>query len=72
MREGGGHISLHIFQQRLQLCFKPRLNQRSTQETMGIQSDRSPDFRNFGTFNLGVSGKMTFGCSPCGEPQRII
>jgi len=64
------HISLQIFQQMLQLCFKPRLNQRSAQEIIGVQSDKSPNFKNFGTLNLGVLGKMTFGCSPCGKPQK--
>jgi hypothetical protein len=28
---------------------------------MGIQSGRSPNFRNFETPDLGVQGKMTFG-----------
>jgi hypothetical protein len=34
---------------------------------MGIQSGGSPNFKyfeNFGTFDLGVFGKMSFGCSP--------
>jgi hypothetical protein len=45
------YILLKISWQGLQLCFKTHLNQRSTQEVMGFQSYRGP---NFGTPNLGV------------------
>jgi hypothetical protein len=31
---------------------------------MGLQSGRNPNFKHFKTPNLGVSGKMTFGCNP--------
>jgi len=31
---------------------------------MDLQSGESPNLRNFGTLDLGVWGKMTFGCSP--------
>jgi hypothetical protein len=31
---------------------------------MGLQSGRSPNFENFETLDLGVLGKMTFGCNP--------
>jgi hypothetical protein len=43
--------------------YKTHFKQRSKQQVMGFQSDENP---NFGTFDLGVLGKMTFGCSPCG------
>jgi hypothetical protein len=35
---------------------------------MGVQNDESPNFKNYGTFDLKVLGKMEFGCSPHGEP----
>jgi len=60
------HISLKNYQQGLQFYFKPHLNRRSTQEVLGFQNSGSPNFENFGTFNLGVPRKMTFGCSPHG------
>jgi hypothetical protein len=43
--------------------FIPHFNQRYTQEIMGFQSGESFNFK---TFNLGISRKMTFGCSPYG------
>jgi len=39
---------------KLQVCLKPHLNQKSTQEVMGPQSSKSPNFENFRTPNLGV------------------
>jgi hypothetical protein len=39
---------------------------------MGFKSGGNPNFGNFGTPDLGVLGKMTFGCSPHGQSQRII
>jgi len=41
----------------LQLCFQPHLNWRSAQKVMGLQSRKSPNFENFGTPNLEVSGQ---------------
>jgi hypothetical protein len=66
------HIFLENSRKNLQLFFKPCLNWRSTQEIMSLQSGQSPDFKNFGTPNLGVLGKMTFGCSPYGQAQKIL
>ncbi len=40
---------LEIFQQGLQLCFKPHLNRRSAHKVMGPQSCISPNFGNFET-----------------------
>jgi len=57
------HISLERSQQRLQLCFKPCLNGRFAQEIMGFQNDKGFNFGNFGIPNLGVLGKVTFGCN---------
>jgi hypothetical protein len=51
------HILLEILQHGLQLFFRPHLNRRSTQEVMGIQSRRNPNFGNFKTSNLGVLGQ---------------
>jgi hypothetical protein len=51
------HIPLESSQWWLQLCFKPYLNKRSTEEVIGLQSCWSPNFGNFGTPNLGVPGQ---------------
>jgi hypothetical protein len=48
------------------IFFKARVNKRSTQEVISLQSGGSPNFGNFETPNLGILGKLTFGCSPCG------
>jgi len=66
------HILLKIFQKGLQLVFRPHLNQRSRKEVMGLQNDKIPNFENFETPDLGVLGKMTFGCNPHGQSQRIL
>jgi hypothetical protein len=58
------HMSLESSQQGLKLWFRTHLNQKISQEVMGLQSGGSPNFGNFGTFDLGVLGKMTFRCSP--------
>jgi hypothetical protein len=46
------YISLEISPQALQLCFRPHLNWRSTQEVMALQNVKSPNFGNFGTPKL--------------------
>jgi hypothetical protein len=43
-----------------------------SQEVMGFQSCRSRNFENFETPNLRSQDKMTFGCRPCGQAQRIL
>jgi hypothetical protein len=63
------HISLKSYQRGLQLFFRPHLNKRSEQEIMSVQSDRSPNFENFGIPNLEILRKMTFECSPHGESK---
>jgi hypothetical protein len=55
------HISLEIFQWRLQLCLKPCFNRRYEKEVMGLQSGKSPNFKKFGTPNLGVPKKWHLG-----------
>jgi hypothetical protein len=57
---------LESSQQVLQLCFNLHFNWSFAQEVMGIQSGKSPNLGNFRTLDLGVQGKMTFGCSPYG------
>jgi hypothetical protein len=69
---GAWHASLKNSWQRLQLCFKPHLDQRSTQEVISVQSGKSPNFGNFKTPDLGVLGKMTFGCNPHGQSHIIL
>ncbi len=44
------HISLEIFWWKLQLCFRPHLNRRSTHKVMGVQSHGNPNFGNFGCY----------------------
>jgi hypothetical protein len=44
--------------------FGPHLNQRSTQEVMGVQSGENLNLGNFKIPDLGIRGKITFGCSP--------
>jgi hypothetical protein len=60
------HISLERSWQGIQLFFKPHFNRMFTQEVMGLQNGKSPNFQNFETPNLGVLGKMIFGCNPYG------
>jgi hypothetical protein len=51
------HIMLESSWSRLRLCFKSHLNQRFPQEIIGLQSCESPNFKNFGTPNLGIPGQ---------------
>jgi len=51
------HISLESFRQGLQFGFRPHFDWRFSQEVMGLQSCKSPNFGNFETPNLGVLGQ---------------
>ncbi len=51
------HIQLESSWRGLQLCFIPHLNSRFTQEVIGFQSCRRPNFENFETTNLEVLGQ---------------
>jgi hypothetical protein len=51
------HILLESFRRVLKLCFRPHLNRRFAQKIIGLQSRGNPNFGNFGTPNLGVSGQ---------------
>jgi len=55
------------FLMRVTNIFRPHLNWRFAQKVIGIQNGGSPNFRNFGIHDLGISRKMTFGCSPHGQ-----
>jgi hypothetical protein len=43
---------------------KPHFNRRFAQEVKSVQSEGSPNFKNFMTVNLGVPREITFGSSP--------
>jgi hypothetical protein len=58
------HISLKISRWGLQFYFKPCLNQSLHNKLLESKVAWIFKFRNFGTPDLGVPGKMTFGCSP--------
>ncbi len=65
---------LESYRRKLQLCFKPHLNERSTHKVMGPQSRGSLNFGNFGTPLWKSRDKMPFGfgCEPRGEAQSIL
>jgi hypothetical protein len=58
------HILLESFWQGLQFCFQCHFNRRFTQEVMDLQSHGSPNFKNFGTPNLGVRGQNDIWMQP--------
>jgi hypothetical protein len=69
------HIPLESFWQGLKLCFRPHLHQRFSHKVMGLQSSKSSNFKNFGNFEIPTWecwDKMTFGCWPNGQAQRIL
>jgi hypothetical protein len=66
------HISFESSWRELQICFRCHLNQSFAQEVIGIQSGKSPNFKNYETPDLGILKKTPFGYSPYGEPQRIL
>jgi len=68
------HILLKSFQRGLQLCFRPHLNQRFSQEVMSFQSLKSLNFWNFGTPKLTWKSwdKMTFGHGPYGQTKKKL
>jgi len=59
-------------QQELQLCFKPRPNQRSEQRVIVPQSCESLNRGSFGTPPWESRDKKPFGCGLREEAQRII
>jgi hypothetical protein len=60
-------ILLQSSRRRLQLCFRPHRNRRSTCQVMHPQSCESPNWGNFGTPTLESWDKKPFGCGPRGE-----
>jgi hypothetical protein len=66
------HIPLKIFQQGLQLFFKPHINRRFAHKIMDLQSCESPNLGNFETLTWDSWDKMTFECCPHGQAQIIL
>jgi hypothetical protein len=56
------NMLLKNFQRRLQLYFKPPLNQSYAHKVIGPQSRESLNFENFETPTWESRDKMTFGC----------
>ncbi len=52
--------------------FVSNLNQRSAHKVIRLQSHRSLNFKNFEIPTWELWDKMTFGCWPCGQVQRIL
>jgi hypothetical protein len=65
------HIPLKRSQQGLQLYFRHHFNQRST-KVMSPQSCESPNLGNFETPTWESRDKMTSGCWPHGQAQKIL
>jgi hypothetical protein len=65
-------MALESPRRELQDRLKPRPNQRSEQEVMDAKSPRSPTRDSFGTPPWESQEKVSFGCSPRGELQRIL
>jgi hypothetical protein len=66
------NIPLESSRRRLQLCFKPHLDQRSIHKVMRPQSCGSLNSRNFGIPIWESHDKMSFGCGSRGEAQSIL
>ncbi len=66
------HIPLISFQWGLQLCLTPHLHQRSAHKVMRLQSHGNLNFGNFRTPTWESQDKMTFGCWPHCQKQRIL
>jgi len=66
------HISLEISWQGLQFWFISHLDRRFEKEVMGLQNRGSPNFKNFKSPTWESRDKMTFGCWPHGQAQRIL
>jgi hypothetical protein len=63
---------LESCQGELQVCFKPRPNQKLEREVMNAQSLESPKWDNFGIPLWESREKVPFGCKCGGETQRIL
>jgi len=63
---------LESSQGELQVCFRPRPNQRVEQEIMNAQSPGSLNWDSFGTPLWESREKMLFGCKCNGEAHRIL
>ncbi len=65
-------IPLESSQGGLQVCFKPRPNQRLERKVMNAQSLESPNRDSFETSLWESREKVPFGCKCGGEMQRIL
>jgi hypothetical protein len=65
-------MALGNSQKKLQDFFRPHPNRRSEQEVMDAQSLESANRDNFETPLWESREKVPFGCSLCGELQRIL
>jgi hypothetical protein len=70
--QGECDISLESPQGELQVCLKPRPNQRFEQRVMTSWSPGSPNWDNFGTPPWESRDKKPFGCGCGGVTQRIL
>jgi hypothetical protein len=57
---------------KLQVCFRPHLNQRSELGVMRFQSPKSPNRDSFGTPSWESRDKKPFRCECHGRTQRIL
>ncbi len=62
-------IPLERSRRKLQLCFRPHLDPRSTRKVIGLQSCKSPNLGDFGTPTWESRDKKPFGWGPRGEVQ---
>jgi hypothetical protein len=65
-------MALERSRRELQDCFRLYPNQRYEQEVMDAQSPRSPTQDSFETPPWESREKVSFGCSPREELQRIL
>jgi hypothetical protein len=65
-------MALESFRRELQLWFRPRPDPSSGRGAMSVQSLETPTRDNFETPTWESREKEPFGCSLCGETQRIL
>jgi len=65
-------MALESSQRELQLWFRPRPNPSLGWGVMSVQSPDTPTRDSFGTPTWESREKEPFGCSLCGETQRIL
>jgi hypothetical protein len=65
-------MSLESYWWRLQLCFRPHPDRKSSHKVIAPQSHRSSNLGNFETPKWESTTKKPFGCRPRGEVQSIL